>query len=296
MPDVPASADTGGAAPASAPSTPDVSSTPSSGGSDYSGLGATNDSFDDITVEVPVDSGGTPLPTEPSQAATPPEPVQPVVATPPQPAPQPGPKEPAQPVASAPSEAPSTPSEPKTLVEELAKNRNDIINALAAERFALSKEEEDAIELSPAAAIPKIMSRVYFEATTAMLNHIQNFVPVMIQQFNALKAQHDEAETAFYGKFSQIDRNKHNADVVSFAKAFRQANPELPREDLFALIGAAVMAKHGLVNGAAAPTVSNGRAPAPLQQQPFVPAPPGASVRITPEGENEWAGLGRGLD
>jgi len=103
-----------------------------------------------------------------------------------------------------------------------------------------------------------------------------------------------QAEDAFYGKYKFLDRTKHAVDVGQFSQAFKSTNPALAQDDLLAMVAAAIQGKHGLVM----PTAAPGAPPAP--QQPaipsFVPARPGTAVRVTPEAEGPYAGLGRDHD
>lgn len=155
----------------------------------------------------------------------------------------------------------------------LGEHRGALIQALAQERFALTKEEAEAFDADAMSAIPQVAARIYYEAVTTTLNHINNLVPRLIE--NHLRAQkaHDEAENEFYSQFAALDRSKHAGDVRQFAAAFRGANPQIARQDLFAMIGAAVMAKYGLQ---APPAKQPNGAQRVSQPLPFVPAPAGA--------------------
>lgn len=247
-----------------------------------------------------------PAPAAPVAQATPtPTPAVPIPATPPkepQPAATPAPAVAAeqpkpgdqQPPASAPSEV-----TPQSLIEQLAANQQALIPVIAQQRFQLTKEEADALDLNASEAVPKLLARVYMESTGAALQHIHNLVPRMIaQQVRAMKVT-EENETAFYKQFPAIDRVKHQADVMQFGKAFR-SQPGITQADLFAMIGAAVMAKHGLSmpaagggNGVAAPAPAQ---PAIVNSAPFVPATGGAHTRTEIVDESPFAGLGREYD
>lgn len=183
----------------------------------------------------------------------------------------------------------------KPFLEQLKDNRPELIEALAKKAFVLSEDDIKELELDLTTAVPKLLARTYFDAVHTMLGHMQNLVPSMIDQHMSIRSKADEVVTGFYGQFKGLDRSKHHADVEQFARAFRQANPQIDQEGLNALVGAAVMAKHGL----SMPAASNG-AEAPGSQQPkpapFVPAKAGAVVRVTPEAESEFAGMGRDYD
>lgn len=251
------------------------------------------------------------LPTEPQAAAAEeaaPTEAQPATEEPPkapaqeeQPqepqAPAPAEEGPKEPGAEAPS---SAPSEPQNILAQIEENRGEILNELAASRFALSEEEKkqltEGLDTDSTATLleyaPKLASRVYYEAVSATLNHINQLVPAMIVNTMKLVEDSKAAEAAFLGQFPAIDREKHWGDVTTFANVFRQQNPNIKQEDLFASIGAAVMAKYGLKPPA--PNGANGGAkPTP---PPFTPAQAGVSVTRTAEPETPYAGLGGDYD
>jgi hypothetical protein len=168
------------------------------------------------------------------------------------------------------------------------------MDALAAERFKLSPEEVSALDTDAVAAIPHVMARVYYEAMQSTLLHIQNMVPQVVMNMIKVQKQNDDVENAFYGRFKALDRTKHHGDVVQFAQMLRGTNPQISQEDLFAMIGAAVMAKHQLQ--APAQGMNGNAALRQSQPAPFVPAAPGSSVRIIPETDTPFSGLGKDWD
>jgi len=136
------------------------------------------------------------------------------------------------------------------------------------------------------------MARVYYEAMQTTLIQIQNLVPRLVQNIVGMQKSHDEAEQGFYGQYPALQsaRSKVHNDVLATAAMFRKMNPQIGKDELFAMVSAAVAAKHGL--SLAAPAMNGGRPP----QAPFVPAQAGAHVKVTPEPESPWAGLGRDYD
>lgn len=305
------SGDAGGGAPA-ASSTPPASdaasgtgvSPPTEGGTstpsdDFMNMGADLDDVDDLPAPspAPADAAASGEPPPPAADATPPPPAKDAAPPPPAPPAPPGPKDVAAPAATA----PSLPSEPRPLREALLEHRDAMIGDLAAKRFALSKEEQEAIETDVIGNVPKIMARVYFDAVETTLSHIANHVPRMIHQHLELVRQQQEAEQAFYGSHKALDKTKHHADVLRYFGLLRQGNPNAPTDELGKLVAAAVMAQHGLtaVPAEAVAAAANGGAP-PVPRPPatpsFVPARPGTVVRATPEPENEYMGMGRDYD
>lgn len=293
----------GGAAEAPAPaetpvSTPSPSSAPDA---QFDGLGQ---DYDDAEVEIDLSPLGDGKPPEPAETAAPatPEPAKP----PPKPAPAPPP--PAPPVAPAPPEGPkeqpsataSPPSEPRTLVEQLHQHRGDILNELAKTRFAWDPGEQkqftEALEQDASQTlvdwVPKLMSRLYYESATMALNHINQFVPVLLNNYTKAMEAQKAAEGDFFKQFPQLDRVKHWNDIVQFASVFNRQNPAVSQADLLALVGAAVLAKNKIAVGA---PVNGGQPPPPRKPStpPFVPAQAGGSpARVVTEPENAYAGLG----
>lgn len=272
--------------------TPPASASPAPTG--YENLGLPDDDVIEIPeAEAPTSEAEQAQPTspeaQPPQAQAEAKPAEPAPAVKPPAAPQ----EPAQ---AKPPEQPAPASvEPQGLVQQLDQHREAVISALAADKFGLTKQEAEALELNAAEAIPRLMARTYYQATQSALLHIQNFVPGMVVNLvKAMQAQ-KEAEDAFYGAHKHLDRGKHAKDVQSFNQAFRAANPQISMEDLQAMVAAAVTAKFGLQPNAAAKP--NGGAPPPQPRvPPFVPATAGVQTRVSPEPENAFMGLGRDYD
>lgn len=75
-----------------------------------------------------------------------------------------------------------------------------------------------------------------------------------------------------------------------YARMFSQTNPQMTQEELFSLVGAAVVAKNGL---AAAPASA-----APMATQPFSPSVNSAPVVHSQpvDASNAFAGMGFNFD
>jgi len=289
-------------APASSPA-PDTSSTPSpepsAPGSEFGGLGT--DFEDEVEINL-TGSEGAPKPAEAAPAT--PEPA-------PQPAPQPAPVQPQPAPAAAPPAqgqkepqpaAASPPSEPRTLVEQLGQHRDAIMDELARTRFAWDPGEQkaftEALETDASKAIvdwvPRLMSRMYYESATMALNHINQFVPVLIGNYTKLMDQQKEAEGVFFKQFPQLNKGAHWNDIVQFAGMLNRQNPNISQADLLAMVGAAVMAKNRIapaMNGGGVPPTRKPSTPA------FVPAAAGGNTaRVVTEPESPYAGLGAHYD
>lgn len=279
------------ASPSPAPTpvaTPSVASPEpvSSPDTSFENLGSADDlDFVEVESSEPVVQPETTPAVQAQPAAKAPPPAPAPVQAPPQAAPAQQPVQ-AQPAAPAPGQVDNS---PQGLVQQLEQHRAAVIQALAADRFKLSPEEVSALDADATAAIPQIMSRVYYEAMQSTLMHLQNQVPRMVLGILGAAQSSHSAEGKFYQRFPAIDRGKYHRDVLQFATMLRQANPRISEADLFTMTGAAVMAKNGLAPQAAP-------AQRPPQPAPFVPAAPGSSVRVIPEAESPFAGLGQDWD
>jgi hypothetical protein len=194
----------------------------------------------------------------------------------------------------APGEADSrAAASPQGLAEQLAQHSVEVIQQIAQDRFRLSDAELSELETDAATAVPKLLAKTYHQAMVSTLLHIQNQVPKLVTQVLEQQKAQDAVEQKFYGSFPALDRSKHHRDALAFANVLRQTSPQITQDDLFAMVGAAVMAKHGLHGVPASAT--NG-AVRPTQPAPFVPARPGTSVKVTQEPESPFAGLGKDFD
>jgi hypothetical protein len=294
----------GGAPDSGAAPAPAETSTPEpapSAGAEFSGLGT---DFDDVEVEIALPEAGGVEPPKPAEGAP-----KPLEAEPPKPAPAPTPPPvapAAAPPAAGPKETPpaaaSLPSEPRTLVEQLGQHRTEIMDELAKTRFAWNAGEQkaftDALEADASQAlvdwVPKLMSRMYYESATMALNHINQFVPVLMANYTKLMDQQKEAEKSFFGQFPQLSKEKHWNDILQFANVFGKQQG-ITQADLLAMVGAAVMAKNRLNLGA--PQANGGAPPRKPSTPAFVPAQAGGSpARVVTEPESPYAGLGGTYD
>lgn len=271
--------------------------------------------MDDDVVDHPAPAApptpAAPKPTDQPQpavvppAAVPPADVQPTTAAPTAPGPQEAPQAP------APAVPAFSPAEPGKLASSLRESMPAMIEHLAATEFALSAEDNQALDADAAGHIPKLLARVAMWSQVNMLNMMQKSVPAMMQHFNQVTDRRRASEDAFYGKWKDagIDRTKHHDLVTKFAVAYRQANPSATMAQMIEDVGPMVMvaAKIGApTNGAAAgaPALAPGAqapalvpSPQPTRSMPFVPAAsggPGAGPGSPPA--SPWDGLGGDYD
>lgn len=191
----------------------------------------------------PSASSGTQTPPAPGQAQTPAAP------TPGQsPAGQQAPGQ-AQPQTATGSQTaptgtstPRGPMGPGELAQALGKNRETIINALATQKFQLTPAEVSALEVDAVGVLPKIMGRVYYEATVNGLQQMANMVPRMVEHVVSERIAESQAEDAFHADWPNIDRTnpQQMTAVAQFAQSFRQMNPRATQADAIKFVGMAV--------------------------------------------------------
>lgn len=246
------------------------------------------------------------LPAQPSGTqAAPPQQQQPQQQQVPQP------QQPAadgvQPVQQQPVQQPAESNRifsPGELAQQLGRNRDAMIDALAAQKFQLSPTEVQALEVDAVGVLPKIMARVYFEATVNGLQQLANMVPRMVEHVANERIAESEAESDFHREWPNIDRNnpEHMRTVVQLSTSFRQMNPRASMADAIKYVGMAATNFLGLPmpvrggNNSARPAAPARRTVNP----PFAPAnggraQPPAGTPIAPSGD-PFAGLGQNFD
>jgi hypothetical protein len=156
--------------------------------------------------------------------------------------------------------------------------------------YALSQEEVEGLETNAAEAIPKLLAKVHVQATLGAIHNIGNLVPAMVEKSLAQQAARTRNSEAFYSTFPKLDRNNpaHSDAVNRIAKAYRAANPSVPKAQMIQDVGLLAMQQLKIPFAAAAP---NGRAPA------FVPAVGGgAAVPPATEVADPFSGMGMDFD
>lgn len=196
---------------------------------------------------------------------------------------------------------------PAELAQALGQNKSTMIEALAQQKFALSPEEIQSLEVDAVGVLPKIMARVYFEATVNGLQQIANMVPRMVEHVANTRIAESDSERAFFDAWPNIDaRNAEQVKVVTqLSNSFRQMNPRASMEDAIKYVGQAATAFLGLQapqrnsNGGQAPRGNNGGTPPRRTNPPFAPAgggraQPPAGTPTAPA--SPFAGMGMQFD
>ena len=274
---------------------------------DWSQIGSTDD-LDNIEVPAaPPAAAAAPAPKKYGAAATAPDPAAPPAAQPAAPVVPPAPPAPAaapaQTPPAQPAEAPAvqlSPSDPLGIATALEQHRDTSIAHLAQTRFALSQEDIAELEDNAAAFVPKMMARVHHEAQVSMMKFLAQAVPGMVKQFNTVSTANNEAEDQFFGAHKALGLDKankeHRAAAFRIAKIYRQANPDMPMEQLIADVGPMVAMSLKLPMVPQVPGAPPQPAPAgrPTGFRPAVHGGGGASPNAEPA--NEWAGIGQDFD
>lgn len=213
---------------------------------------------------------------------------------------------PAAPQAQAPASEAATPQPQPQRAEgidgvlgEIKGQEAQLLEQISAS-FALSPEDVSALELDAVGHTPKLLAKTYLRSVETSLQYMKTLIPSMVERRISQMKQEMEVENAFFSKFPAIQKDAHGKDVVAFASAFRAANPNITRDELFARVGAAVMAQYNLTAAAKPP------APAPLTATQrmlngtqvasapgFAPASSGVVTHQQPVQSSPWDGIGQ---
>ncbi len=269
--------DTGSAAASSAPSGQGAGGEPAAPSSTPSSSDASASPFDFDTLFSASDPDAVSAPE--ATPATPATPVQPVAgAEPAQPtAPTAAPPTPAQPPVSEPPAAqpaaqapPLDFSEPAAIAQRILSDRANVEAHVAKQLFTLSQEEIESLETDVVGTIPKLLAKAYVASQTAMLQQLQQVVPLMAQKLTQQTKRYEDNSAKFFKKWPQIDQQKHGDLVYRYGVVYRQMNPQASLDQMISDLGPLVMQAAGI---AAQPT-------APRTPTAFTPAPNGGAVGL----------------
>lgn len=196
-----------------------------------------------------------------------------------------------QPTAAQPE--PDSPATPASLYSQLEQNREVLIDALAEQRFKLSPEQIKEIEEGDVATVlPKLLSRIYLDATQSALHMIQQTVPDMVMGVYEARVQNQERKAEFYKEFPDLER--HEKEVVRLAETLRNNHPQMPGPEFRALLGRTARA---YLNLSAPAPAGNGRTGAPrMAHAPIVSSVPAAGGSAAPAPSSPFDGLWIGAE
>lgn len=274
------------------------------------------DDLDTIVIPSSKPSAGAEPPRATPPAVAPASPV-PSSATPPasnqtpagqQPAPAPAGGQPGQPPAApaaaqpAPAAAPAAPSSgpaaPQSFYDQLVGNREALEAHFRDNLFKVTDKDREEIETSVETFIPKLASRVLFEAIQSTQRQIQQFVPDLVMQgvqtFLAAKEKSEGAKKAFFDKWPKLVG--HEDKIAPITRAYIAANPQSTFEQRIDAIGLIVSQQAGIPFQL--PQAAPPAQPAQPRAPAFVPAganggAPPASVAAGGDNDDDsiWAGF-----
>lgn len=241
-------------------------------------------------------------------AATPPPAAQPAATAPPNPA-QAQPPQPTPPAATPPAPAQQTTAapdmrNPQTVADLMASQRDQIVQGLAAQAYAISPEVAEGLATEPEKHIPQLMAQVHYNVAQALMTQMATFIPHMLQQHSTVQAKQREYEDAYFEKWPGL--KGHKKEAMEGVRMFRRQYPQASIEDVIAKAGAMTHALLGIPVGPApaAPSAQNGNRggtpvlPPRATAAPFVPAgaTPPPAIATQPPADDPWAGLGGDYD
>ncbi len=170
--------------------------------------------------EAPPEEEPAAIATEPAPAAT----------TPQTPVEEPAPEEPAAPALT-----------PEQQQEARDKWRSDTVGALAVGQYALTEEQADEFETSPATLIPKLMSQVYLDAVENAAAAVMQLLPQAIQQVSQQTSQSSGLQTKFFDQWKQLNLEEHGNALGRIGLAYRRDNPQATPDEFIRDVGAMTM-------------------------------------------------------
>lgn len=239
------------------------------------------------------------VPVEHPRAKAPAEPEAPVVAEPAAPAkvaePPAAPAAPEQPPPVAPAEPAQVPAEPVAAVppaeppEKVLAAAKQVFLAELEQGYALAPEETEQLASEPHLVLPKLAARVHAQLFEDMYRTLSAQLPQLVMGVLEGQGRIKEVEEAFYSDWPEL--KDHKTEVHSVGELFARMNPQATTEERRRMIGAATMAKLGIVRGAppAAPAAPTRLPPhRPVAAGVTAPASPG---RAQPTAADMWADL-----
>ena len=192
-------------------------------------------------------------------------------------------EESAQPSPQAtPAEAPE-PITPEQLTERYNDWRNDTEQMLADNQYKLTDEMADQLSTDAGVAIPRLMAKVYVDATTAAVGHLVANFPQLLESALKGREKTSEDEQTFYDAWPQLNAAEHGAILNQYGVAYRQLHPQASAEDFIRDVGAQVMVAHKIpVDGGTPVEPIAAASPAPAPFTPARSAAPGGGGPSTP--------------
>ncbi|XAI96496.1 lipid binding protein [Microcystis phage Mel-JY34] len=214
-----------------------------------------------------------PSPAAAAQPAPAPKAEPKVAATPPvQPEPAAAPPEAAKAPDPAPQAQPQPPQPAAEPPVDLAAQRSTLRGTLV-QRYALSEEMAERALTDPGAVLPELAADLQLNVTEAVTYGVMSTLPQILDQLLAQRESRVQGESAFFGKWKELNTDQGRKAVQTFGQAFRQLYPNASPEEFIEKVGATAMLSLGL-NPTRGDTPA---APAAVPAPPPPAAPGGAS-------------------
>ena len=254
-------------------------------------------SFDTELSPSPEAPGETPAPVAPSPgtggepAGGPPSAAAPLPAPPEAPGaltpgaaapPSQTPAVPAAPTAAAPtvvqspsptSAAPPAPQAPG-VPGDLMQMRESLVADIAS-RYTVSEEVRNQLLLEPDKVLPTMAARIMVDTYDAVMQTVMAQIPQMQAQREHVVQVSRQTEEKFFQRWPALKDPAYSQDILTTARAFRQANPQATPEQALEAVGAIVHVQRGIP--LSAPTQAPPQV-APSVRPP-IPVSPGGAVR-----------------
>lgn len=164
--------------------------------------------------------------------------------------------------------------------EQLREARRQFEDALAA-RFQFSEDDAMQLQTEPEKVLPKLAARLQMDIMDALMQQMQQQVPVFVKEYTQASQREMEAQTSFYSAWPEL--KNYGQQVLQMGAAFRQLNPDASSQEAIERIGKMTMDALGLSR---AQTASQKAAKAPAAPA-FRPAIPGG-VGGPPVNKTKW--------
>lgn len=200
-------------------------------------------------------------------------------------------EEPKQAVTETPPEAPPVVKELTAveLEERYGKWRGDTEDVLA-EKYSLTEEMAEELEVDASKAIPRLMAKVYVDAVSATVGHIVANMPQLLETALAGRERNTSAETEFFAVWPQLVGSEHSEILSRFGVSYRTLHPGASKAEFIRDVGAQAMVALRIPVEAKAP-VAEEIAPAP-----FVPAAASAPAGLKRTPANPFTALSDSFD
>ncbi len=176
------------------------------------------------------------------------------------------------------------------LGERYGKWRGETEDILA-EKYALTDEMAEELEVDAGKAIPRLMAKVYVDAVSATVGHIVANMPQLLETALAGRERNSTAETEFFEVWPQLVGSEHSEILSRFGVSYRTLHPDATKEQFIRDVGAQAMVALRIPVEAKAPV-----AEAEAAVAPFVPAAASAPAGLKRTPANPFTALSDSFD